>query len=94
MTYEQAERLVNRLKNACTFHRFEEPGVNAEYIRFLMKYDHDRMSEAIDIAIEEDSRNVPAISALAKNTGIQRKGLNWCRMKIIAMYAMTKALCS
>ena len=66
MTYEQAERLVNRLKNACTFHRFEEPGVNAEYIRFLMKYDHDRMSEAIDIAIEEDSRNVPAISVLAK----------------------------
>lgn len=66
MTYEQAERLVNRLKNACTFHRFEEPGVNAEYIRFLMKYDHDRMSEAIDAAIEEDSRNVPAISVLAK----------------------------
>lgn len=66
MTYEQAERLVDRLKNACTFHRFEEPGVNAEYIRFLMKYDHDRMSEAIDIAIEEDSRNVPAISVLAK----------------------------
>jgi len=66
MTYEQAERLVNRLKNACTFHRFEESGVNAEYIRFLMKYDHDRMSEAIDAAIEEDSRNVPAISVLAK----------------------------
>ncbi len=66
MTYEQAERLVERLKNACTFHRFEEPGVNAEYIRFLMKYDHDRMSEAIDTAIEEDSRNVPAISVLAK----------------------------
>lgn len=66
MTYEQAERLVNRLKNACTFHRFEEPGVNAEYIRFLMKYDHDRMSEAIDAAIGEDSRNVPAISVLAK----------------------------
>ena len=66
MTYEQAERLVERLKNACTFHRFEEPGVNAEYIRFLMKYDHDRMSKAIDTAIEEDSRKVPAISVLAK----------------------------
>jgi hypothetical protein len=66
MTYEQAERLVERLKNACTFHRFEEPGVNAEYIRFLMKYDHDRMSEAIDTAIEEDSRKVPAISVLAR----------------------------
>ena len=66
MTYEQAERLVERLKNACTFHRFEEPGVNAEYIRFLMKYDHDSMSEAIDAAIEEVSRNVPAISVLAK----------------------------
>ena len=66
MTYEQAERLVERLKNACTFHRFEEPGVNVEYIRFLMKYDHDRMNEAIDTAIEEDSRKVPAISVLAK----------------------------
>jgi hypothetical protein len=31
-----------------------------------MKYDHDRMSKAIDAAIEEDSRKVPAISVLAK----------------------------
>ena len=66
MTYEQAERLIERLKNACTYHRFDEPGVHAEYMRFLMRYDYDRMNEAIDAAIEEYSRDVPAISILAK----------------------------
>ena len=66
MTRTQAERLVERLKNACTFHRFDEPGVHAEYMRFLMRYDFDRMNEAIDAAIEEYSRDVPAISILAK----------------------------
>ena len=67
MTRTQAERLVERLKNACTFHRFDEPGVYAEYIRALAWYDYDRMEEAIDAAIEDDSRNVPPISALIKN---------------------------
>jgi len=62
----QAERLIERLKNACTYHRFDEPGVHAEYMRFLMRYDFDRMNEAIDAAIEEDSRNVPPISAIVK----------------------------
>ena len=62
----QAERLIERLKNACTYHRFDESGVHAEYMRFLMRYDFDRMNEAIDAAIEEDSRNVPPISALVK----------------------------
>jgi len=66
MTYEQAERLIERLKNACTYHRFDEPGVHAEYMRFLMRHDYDRMNEAIDAAIEEYSRDVPAISILAK----------------------------
>ena len=66
MTYEQAERLIERLKNACTYHRFDEPGVHKEYTRFLMKHNYDLMNEAIDAAIEDDSRNVPAISVLAK----------------------------
>ena len=66
MTRTQAEKLVERLKSACTFNRFDEPGVYAEYIRALARYDYDRMEEAIDAAIEEDSRNVPPISALVK----------------------------
>lgn len=66
MMRTQAERLVERLKNACTFNRFDEPGVYAEYIRFLMRHDYDHMNEAIDMAIEDDSRNVPPISVLVK----------------------------
>ena len=66
MMRAQAERLIERLKNACTFNRFDEPGVYAEYIRALARYDYDRMEEAIDAAIEEDSRNVPEISVLVK----------------------------
>ena len=66
MTYDQAIELIERLKNACVYHRFDEPGVHAEYMRFLMRYDYDRMNEAIDAAIEEYSRDVPAISILAK----------------------------
>lgn len=66
MTKSQAETLVERLKNACNFHRFDEPGVYVEYVRALARYDYDRMDEAIDMAIEEDSRNVPPISVLMK----------------------------
>jgi len=66
MLETQAERLIERLKSACTFNRFDEPRVHAEYIRFLMRHDFERMEEAIDAAIEDDSRNVPPISALVK----------------------------
>lgn len=66
MTRTQAEKLVERLKSACIFNRFDEPGVYMEYIRALARYDYDRMEQAIDAAIEDDSRNVPAISALIK----------------------------
>jgi len=66
MLETQAERLIERLKSACTYHRFDEPGVYAEYTRFLMRHDYSKMEEAIDAAIEDDSRNVPAISVLAK----------------------------
>ena len=66
MTRTQAEKLVERLKSACIFNRFDEPGVYMEYIRALARYDYDRMDEAIDEIIEEDSRNVPPISVLIK----------------------------
>jgi len=66
MTRTQAEKLVERLKSACIFNRFDEPGVYMEYVRALARYDYDRMEEAIDAAIEDDSRNVPPISALIK----------------------------
>jgi hypothetical protein len=66
MTRTQAEKLVERLKSACIFNRFDEPGVYMEYIRALARFDYDRMDEAIDAAIEDDSRNVPPISALIK----------------------------
>ena len=66
MTYNQAIELIERLKNACVYHRFDEPGVHKEYTRFLMKYNYELMNEVIDAAIEDDSRNVPAISVLAK----------------------------
>ena len=66
MRDDQAEKLIERLKSACVYHRFDEPRVNAEYMRFLMRYDYDRMNEAIDAAIEEYSRDVPAISLLTK----------------------------
>ena len=66
MLETQAERLIERLKSACTYHRFDEPGVYVEYTRFLMRHDYTKMEEAIDAAIEDDSRNVPAISVLAK----------------------------
>ena len=64
MTRTQAEKLVERLKSACIFNRFDEPGVYMEYIRALAQYDYDRMDEAIDEIIEEDSRNVPPISCV------------------------------
>jgi len=66
MTKNQAETLVERLKNACNFHRFDEPGVYVEYVRALARFDYDRMEQAIDEIIEEDSRNVPPISVLIK----------------------------
>jgi len=75
MTKNQAEKLVERLKNAFNFHRFDEPGVYLEYVRHLARFDYDRMEQAIDGIIEEDSRNVPAISELIKRyKGVSNKG--------------------
>jgi len=66
MIAEQADRLIERLKSACTYHKFDEPKVYAEYVRFLVRHDYDTMDEAIDLALEEESRNVPAISLISK----------------------------
>ena len=66
MITEQADRLIERLKSACTYHKFDEPKVYAEYVRFLVRHDYDTMDEAIDLALEEESRNVPAISLISK----------------------------
>lgn len=73
MTEVEAIELIERLKSACIFNRFDEPGVYAEYLRALKRYDYARMDAAIDAAIEDDSRNVPAISLLVKK---YKDGLN------------------
>ena len=66
MTQAEADKIIERLKNGCVYHRFDEPGVYAEYVRTLTKYDYKLMDKAIDAALEEDSRNVPPKSALVK----------------------------
>lgn len=66
MTEKEAIAIVERLKNGCVYHRFNEPGVYAEYIRALMRFQNKYMSAAIDTLLETDSKNVPAISDLSK----------------------------
>jgi len=66
MIKTEADKIITRLKNACTFNRFDEPGVLAEYTKYLLKNDFRTMNKAIDDALEEESRNVPPISMLAK----------------------------
>jgi len=66
MTRNEAEKIIDRLKNGCTFHRFEEPGVSEEYYKFLMRNNYRPMNETVDVIFEMDSRNVPAISMLVK----------------------------
>lgn len=66
MIKTEADKIITRLKNACTFNRFDEPGVLAEYTKYLLKNDFRTMNKAIDDALEEESRNVPSISLLAK----------------------------
>lgn len=66
MTEKEAKTIIERLKSGCAYHRFEEPGVYAEYVRALMKYNYKPMNEAVDAILEDDSWNVPPISELAK----------------------------
>ena len=67
MIQNEADKIIDRLKGACTFHKFGELTVWKEYTRFFMRYDYETMNKAIDLSIEEDSKNVPSISILAKN---------------------------
>jgi len=66
MVETQAERLIERIKDACSFNKFDEPGIYAAYLRTFVKYDYGKMEKAIDAAIEDDSKHVPPISAFMK----------------------------
>lgn len=66
MTVAEADKIIERLTNACNWHRFDEPGVYEEYKRRLMKYGFAQMDAAVDAVVEKDSRNVPPISELIK----------------------------
>jgi hypothetical protein len=64
VTKDDAEVIVDRLKNGCTYHRFDEPGVWSEYIRYLCRQNYSLMDKAVDKALEDDCRNAPTISQL------------------------------
>ena len=66
MTMNEVGKIITRLTNAFLYNRFDDPGVTEEYQRFLVKHNFQVMNTAIDIAIENDSKNVPPISALIK----------------------------
>lgn len=76
MTRVEADELINKLKNACNFHRFNEPGVVGEYTKALLRLNYERMNQIVDMLIEEDSKQVPPISNLLKayKSGKQDKG--------------------
>lgn len=66
MTKNEADKIIGRLTNRCTYHRFNEPGVTVEYQRVLAKYNYEQMNIIVDTLLENDSKNVPPISALIK----------------------------
>ena len=66
MTQVEVDKIIDRLKNACTYHRFGEAGVYAEYVKALRGCNYWTLDKAIDDIIAEDSRNAPPISALIK----------------------------
>jgi hypothetical protein len=66
MTRAEADKIIKRLSDGCIYHRFDEPGVMAEYQRFLLKFSFDIMARVVDEIFEEDSKNVPPISVLVK----------------------------
>lgn len=86
MTSDEALSIIERLKNGCIFHRFDEPGVHAEYVRAISKYNFQAMNKAVDLIFASDSKNVPAISLLiktCKGIGVNRtvgevKNTEWC----------------
>ena len=66
MTRAEVDKIIERLKNGCIYHRFDEPGVYAEYVRVMVQYSFAIMNRAVNALIEEDSQRAPAISALIK----------------------------
>ena len=64
MRPEQVDEIIDKLKCEFSRHRFNEPGVVAGYTRKLINLNYERMKEAIDKIIEEDSTEVPALSVL------------------------------
>jgi hypothetical protein len=78
MTRVEADEIINKLKYAFSYHRFNEPGVVAEYTKALLRLNYARMMQVIDALIEEDSSKVPPISRLIKayRSGTQGKGMN------------------
>jgi hypothetical protein len=66
MTQIEANKIIDRLMNGCNYHRFDEPGVQFEYQKALMRYGFDQMNTAVDVILENDSKNVPPISALVR----------------------------
>jgi hypothetical protein len=66
MTQVEAVEIVEMLKNGCVWHRFDEAGVYEAYIKALIKYNYSQMVATVDIVLENDSKNVPPISALVK----------------------------
>jgi hypothetical protein len=66
MTPVEADKIIDRLINGCVWNRFDEPGVQSEYHKALLRHNYGLMDKAVDSALEEDSKNVPPISALVK----------------------------
>jgi hypothetical protein len=66
MTLIEANKIIDRLANGCIWHRFDEPGVQQEYQKMLMRYEYSKMNNAVDALLETDSKNVPPLSALVK----------------------------
>jgi len=66
MTLVEANKIIDRLIYGCNWHRFNEPGVQQEYQRVLMRYGYAQMDNAVDRLLESDSKNVPPMSALVK----------------------------
>jgi len=66
MSRNEAEKIIERLKNACSFNKFDEPGVCNEYIKYLQRKKYETMNSVINTVVEEESRNVPEISRLNK----------------------------
>ena len=66
MTQIEANKIIDRLTCGCNYNRFNEPGVQGEYQRALMRYGYTQMNTAVDSVLEADSKNVPPISALIK----------------------------